>query len=239
MTLPPDFDPRESFSTRLRLGLYLITDASLIHDLTVPEAVEKAILGGLKLVQYREKNLSPSKCYEVAEMLRRLTRKAGAIFIVNDDVSLALAVDADGVHLGQEDLPIQEARKILGHRKLIGVSTHSVQEALAAEQAGADYIGLGPIYSTTTKQTRPPLGCGVIRRAIEEVKIPVFAIGGINRTNLREVLMAGATGVAIVSVILNDPDITQASRDLLELVASVKRPNHAEPTAKASRLHQK
>jgi len=229
MTLPPDFDPHVSFSTLSRPSLYLITDASLIRDLTVPEAVEKAILGGLKFVQYREKNLSPSKSYEVAEILRLLTRKAGAIFIVNDDVSLALAVEADGVHLGQEDLPIQEARKILGHRKLIGISTHSVQEALAAEQAGADYIGLGPIYSTTTKQARSPLGCGVIRQATEKVKIPVFAIGGINRTNLREALMAGAAGVAVVSAILTIADITQATRDFLETIASVKKVWPSEP----------
>jgi len=223
MTLPQDFDPNESFSTLSRPSLYLITDASLIRDLTVPEAVEKAILGGLKFVQYREKNLSPSKSYEVGEMLRLLTRKAGAIFIVNDDVSLALAVEADGVHLGQEDLPMQEARKILGHRKLIGISTHSVQEAMAAEQAGADYIGLGPIYSTTTKQTRSPLGCVVIRQVTEKVKIPVFAIGGINRTNLREALMAGAAGISIVSAILTTPDITQATRDFLETIASIKK----------------
>lgn len=234
MTPPPDFDPHESFSTLSRPSLYLIADASLIHDLTVPEAVEKAILGGLKFVQYREKNLSPSKSYEVAETLRRLTRKAGAIFIVNDDVSLTLAVEADGVHLGQEDLPIQEARKILGHLKLIGISTHSVQEALAAEQAGADYIGLGPIYSTMTKQTRSSIGCGVIRQVTEKVKIPVFAIGGINRANLREALMAGATGVAVVSAILTVPDITQATRDFIETIASVKSARRSGPNVKYS-----
>ncbi len=229
MTPPAASDPRESLSTASRSGLYLITDTSIIRGLPLQEAVQKAILGGLKFLQYREKNLPASISYEMAKEQRRLTQDAGVTFIVNDDVSLALAVKADGVHLGQEDLPIQEARKILGHRGLIGISTHSVQEALAAEKDGADYIGLGPIYPTTTKQTRPPLGCGVIREVKEKVRIPIFAIGGINQINLKEVLEAGATGVAVISAILTSPDITQVTRAFLETIASVKTAHRSGP----------
>jgi thiamine-phosphate pyrophosphorylase len=235
MTPQAASSPHELFSIATWSGLYLVTDASIIHGLSVLEAVEKAILGGLKFVQYREKNLSPSMSCEIAEVLRHLTRKAGATFIVNDDVSLALAVEADGVHLGQEDLPIREARKVLGHQRLIGVSTHSVQEASAAEKAGADYVGLGPIYPSTTKQTRSPLGCGVMHQVAEMVKIPFFAIGGINRANLREVLMAGATGAAVISAILTSPDITQATRDFLQTIASIKGSRLSEPAGKINR----
>lgn len=229
MTPPTASDPGESLSIVSKSGLYLITDTSVIRGLPLQEAVQKAILGGLKFLQYREKNLPPSISYETATALRRLTQDAGVTFIVNDDVSLALAVKADGVHLGQEDLPILEARKILGDQSLIGISTHSVQEALAAETSGADYIGLGPIYPTMTKQTRPPLGCGVIHEVIEKVRIPIFAIGGINLTNLKEVLEAGTTGVAVISAILTSPDITQASRTFLQTIASVKMAHRSGP----------
>jgi thiamine-phosphate pyrophosphorylase len=222
MNPPAASDPRESLSTASRSGLYLITNTSIIRGLPLQETVQKAILGGLKFLQYREKNLSPLISYEMATALRRIAQDAGVSFIVNDDVSLALAVKADGVHLGQEDLPIREARKILGNESLIGISTHSVQEALAAEKDGADYIGLGPIYPSTTKQTRPPLGCGIIREVKEKVRIPIFAIGGINLINLKEVLEAGATGVAVISAILTSSDITQTTREFLETIASVK-----------------
>lgn len=229
MTPPAASDPRESFSIVSGSGLCLITDTSIIRGLSLQETVQKAILGGLKFLQYRAKNLPPSISYETAKGLRRLTQDAGVTFIVNDDVSLALAVQADGVHLGQEDLPIREARRILGDQSLIGVSTHSVQEALAAEKEGADYIGLGPIYPTMTKQTRPPLGCGVIREVTGKVRIPIFAIGGINLTNLKEVLEAGPTGVAVISAILTSSDITQATRTFLQTIASVKSARRSGP----------
>jgi len=232
MIPPATSDPRESLSIAIRSGFYLITDTSIIHGLSLQEAVQKAILGGLKCLQYREKNLHPSISYETATALRRLTQDAGVTFIVNDDVSLALAVKADGVHLGQEDLPIREARKILGDQSLIGISTHSVQEALTAEKEGADYIGLGPIYPTTTKQTRPPLGCRVIREVAEKVRIPIFAIGGINLKNLKEVLEAGSTGVAVISAILTSPDIAQATRTFLETIASVKTAHRSGSSGK-------
>ena len=228
MTPPAASDPRGSLLTASRSGLYLITDTSIIRGLSLQEAVQKAILGGLKFLQYREKDLSPSVSYDIAKEQRRLTQDAGVTFVVNDNVSLALAVKADGVHLGQEDLPIREARKILGNQKLIGISTHSVQEAVTAEKDGADYIGLGPIYPTTTKRTRPPLGCGIISEVKEKVRIPIFAIGGINLDNLKEVMEAGATGVAAISAILASPDITQTTRIFLETIASVKMPHRSE-----------
>ena len=223
MSPPAASKLRQSFSSASRSGLYLIADTSILRGCSLPEAAQKAILGGARLVQYRAQNIAASASYETADEVRRLTQKSGVIFMINDDVSLALAVKADGVHLGQEDLPIREARKILGHERLIGISTHSVEEALAAEEGGADYIGLGPIYVTTTKQTRPPLGCGVIREVAEKVRIPIFAIGGINLKNLKEVLEAGATGVAVISAILASPDITRATRTFLKAISLIKK----------------
>jgi thiamine-phosphate pyrophosphorylase len=228
MTPPAASDFRESLLAATKSGLCLITDSSIIRGLSLQEAVQKAILGGLKFLQYREKDLPPSVSYEMAKEHRRLAQNAGVTFLVNDDVSLALAVKADGVHLGQEDLPLREARKILGNQKLIGISTHSVQEAVDAERDGADYIGLGPIYSTTTKRTRSPLGCGIITKVKEKVRIPVFAIGGINLDNFKEVLEAGATGIAVISAVLTSPDITQATRTFLETIASMKKTHRSE-----------
>ena len=222
MIPPAASDPHEPLLNAAKSGLCLITDTSIIHALPLQEAVQKAILGGIKFLQYREKNLPASVSYKTAKELRRLTKDAGVTFIVNDDVSMALAVEADGVHLGQEDLPLREARKVLGDRSLIGISNHSVQEALDAEKGGADYIGLGPIYSTATKKTRPPIGCDIIREVSSKVRIPIFAIGGINLENLKEVLQAGATGVAVVSAILTSPDIEKTTRNFLETIASMK-----------------
>jgi thiamine-phosphate pyrophosphorylase len=222
MIPPAASDPSESLSTVSRSGLCLITDSSIIHGLSLKEAVQKAILGGIKFLQYREKNLSPSDSYEIANALRRLTKEAGVTFVINDDVSLALSVDADGVHLGQDDLPLREARKVMGNRSLIGISTHSVQEALAAEKDGADYIGLGPIFSTATKKTRLPLGSDVIREVKSKVRIPIFAVGGISLENIEEVLEAGAAGVAVVSAILTSPDIEHTTRAFLNTISAKK-----------------
>jgi thiamine-phosphate pyrophosphorylase len=222
MTPPAASDPHESLLNATKSGLCLITDTSIVHGLSLQETVQKAIQGGIKFLQYREKNLPASVSYQTAKELRRLTKEAGVTFIVNDDVSMALAVEADGVHLGQEDLPLREARKVLGDRCLIGISTHSLQEALDAEKGGANYIGLGPIYSTTTKKTRPPLGCDIIREVRSKVRIPIFAIGGINLKNLKKVLEAGATGVAVISAVLTSPDIEQTTRIFLQTILSVR-----------------
>jgi thiamine-phosphate pyrophosphorylase len=161
------------------------------------------ILGaGVKWIQYRGKSKPRREIYNEAKLLRKLTTEFKAAFIVNDHADIVLAVNADGVHLGQEDLPLKEARKILGKKKIIGISTHSIEQAIDAEAGGADYIGFGPVFPTGTKDAGEPRGINMLREVKSRVSIPVVAIGGINIENLESVLDAGANAVAVASAIL-------------------------------------
>lgn len=145
-------------------------------------------------------------------------RRSGAAFIVNDHPDIAMAVDADGVHLGQDDLPVEVARKLMGGSRIIGVSTHSVEQARAAQSAGADYIGFGPIFMTRTKDAGPRQGIEGLRQVRKAVTLPVIAIGGINSGNLDEVLRAGADGVAVISAILAAPDPYETARGMVDRI---------------------
>jgi thiamine-phosphate pyrophosphorylase len=145
-------------------------------------------------------------------------RRSNAAFIVNDHPDIAMAVDADGVHLGQDDLPIEEARKLMGGRRIIGISTHSVEQASAAQSAGADYVGFGPVFTTKTKDAGPRQGIEGLRQVRKAVTLPVIAIGGINVGNLDEVLRAGADGVAVISAILTAPDMHEAARGMMDRI---------------------
>jgi thiamine-phosphate pyrophosphorylase len=175
----------------------------------------QALDAGIALFQYRNKQGSRREIYEEARRLSALMRGAGALFIVNDHADIALAVDAHGVHLGQDDLPIEEARKLLGQGRIIGISTHSLDQARAAASAGADYIGFGPIYRTTTKDAGPLQGLEWLRQVRNEVTIPIIAIGGINRDNAGEVLAAGADGIAVISAVLDAADPGAAAKALV------------------------
>jgi thiamine-phosphate diphosphorylase len=180
--------------------IYLLTDPLLFREKLLDEAIREALASGARLIQYRAKKLSPWKAYQEAMTVRRLTREYGATLIVNDSVDLALAVEADGVHLGQGDLPLETARRILGKERIIGVSTHGVEEASAAEAGGADYIGLGPIFHTQTKESATvPLGLEGIEKVRRAVNLPIYAIGGIRRADFRMALESGADGVAVIS----------------------------------------
>jgi len=203
-------------------GLYLVTDRRACGGRTLPDLVKAAIDGGLKLLQYREKELPKQETFEVARVLRELTRSAGVTFIINDSLDLALAVEPEGVHLGQEDLPLPLARKILGHRKIIGIS---VRDTLAAQQAvreGADYISVGPIFSSQTKQVFSPMGCGIIREIRKVSDLPLFGIGGIDPMNACEVIRAGADGVAVISSLHQSKDVTEATRAFVGLLRECK-----------------
>jgi thiamine-phosphate pyrophosphorylase len=169
-----------------------------------------AIAAGVRFFQYRSKRGPRKYIYETCVRLALLARAAGVLFIVNDHADIAAAVDADGAHLGQDDLPIEFARKMLGTKKLIGISTHNREQALAAEQAGADYVGFGPVFETSTKDAGTVQGCEALTLIRKTVSIPVIAIGGITHANVRDVLNAGADGVAIISAILSAPDMRQA-----------------------------
>jgi thiamine-phosphate pyrophosphorylase len=199
-------------------GLYLIADRRASGERSIPDLVKAAIEGGLRLVQYREKDLPKRDTFRVAQALRDLTRGAGVTLIINDDVDLALAVEADGVHLGQEDLPLPVARRILGSHKIIGISVRDIQSAKQAVEEGADYIAVGPIFRSATKQVHPPLGCGIIREIRKATDLPLFGIGGIDPGNAREVILAGADGIAVCASLHKVTDVTRATRELLEIL---------------------
>ena len=170
--------------------------------LTLKEIVTIVLSAGVRWIQYREKDKSRRDIYRGALMLRELTDKFRASLIVNDYADIAIAVNADGVHLGQDDLPLKEARKILGKEKIIGISTHSIEQAIEAEQGGASYIGFGPIFHTKTKDAGEPKGIEILREVKRHIKIPVIAIGGISAENLESVIDAGADAVAVSSAII-------------------------------------
>lgn len=194
---------------RLRSAhLYLVTSPTDNLFATV----ESALQGGLTLVQYRDKEADDSMRLQNAQKLRQLCREYKALFIVNDRVDLALAVDADGVHLGQEDMPFEWARQMLGQHKIIGRSTHSPEELSRAIAEGADYVGVGPVYETTTKAGRPAAGLEYVRYAAAHCSIPWYAIGGIDTQNIYEVLGAGAERVSVVRAIMQADQPTFATQ---------------------------
>lgn len=182
--------------------LYLITDRT-ISGLSHSEMARQAVNAGVRIIQLREKNMSGRDLYQEAVFLRNLTLRHRAILIINDYVDIALAVNADGIHLGQDDMPVKEARKMLGRNKIIGISTHSLKQALRARKAGADYIGFGPIFRTATKNTGVPKGINSLTEIKRHIKIPVVAVGGINIENVPDILKAGADTIAVASGMLS------------------------------------
>lgn len=203
--------------------LCVITDRKVSGGLSHPEIAELALRGGASIIQLRDKEASPRELLSEAFALAQLCRQYGATFIVNDRLDLALASGADGVHLGQDDLPAKAARRLL-QGKLLGISTHSLEQAVKAEEDGADYIGVGPIFPTATKETGyRPLSLEGLRRIREAVKVPILAIGGISFENAPSVIAAGADGVAVISAVVGAQDIAQAAHRLREIVRSAKK----------------
>lgn len=196
-------------------GLCLITDRK-VCGITCVEMTMIALKAGVRWIQYREKEKPRRGIYDEALRLRELTLEYDATLIVNDHADIALAVDADGVHLGQDDLPLREARKFMGE-KIIGISTHSLSEALDAVSGGADYIGFGPVFHTTTKDAGEGRGAEMLNEIKKHVSIPVIAIGGISMENLRGVLKTGADGVAVASAILKG-NISENVRSFMKII---------------------
>lgn len=197
--------------------LYLVTSPSE----QLFSVVEAALKGGLTLVQYRDKNTDDSVRLANARKLRQLCRDRDALFIINDRIDLAVAVDADGVHLGQQDLPIDIARQILGPGRIIGKSTTNPQEMESAIAQGADYIGVGPVYETPTKPGKAAAGFEYVRYAVQHSSVPWFAIGGIDTSNVGEVISAGVERVAVVRAIMQAENPTLVTRELLSVVQDV------------------
>ncbi len=197
------------------MSVYLVTDRRLVDDIV--RAVESALEGGVRLVQLREKDLSAKEILTLAKRLRAKTSESGAKLFINDRVDIALLSGADGVHLGQDSFSPVDARKILGEKMLIGVSAHSIKEAEAAEQEGADFITFGPVFHTPSKaRYGEPVGAGLLKEACNRLKIPVYAIGGVKRENMKEAVAAGAGGVAVISAILGIRDIRKSAEQLVK-----------------------
>jgi len=205
--------------------LCVITDRNLSNGLSEAETALLAYRGGADIVQLRMKDSDGKEMLEQAIKIRAVADDLEGIFIVNDRVDIALMSNADGVHLGQSDIPIEFARKVLGYEKIIGISAHSVKEAVEAERRGADYVGVGSIFTTSTKQdAKQAQGLDLILEIGKKVSIPVIAIGGIDKTNVQDVIRAGADGVAVVSAVVSQKDVAAAAQELKELIAKV-RPN--------------
>lgn len=203
------------------LRLYVLTDQAMEAGRGVPSLVAEAIKGGATAIQLRWKSGPLSEAMRIGQALRALCRDSGVLFIVNDRVDLALALGADGVHLGVDDLPVSAARKIAGDRMIIGYSPETIDDAIVAERSGADYLGVGPIFTTTTKADAGiAVGTGHLTAIVQSVSIPVVGIGGITAVNAREVIAAGAAGVAVISAVIGARDVYAAARELRTQVDS-------------------
>jgi thiamine-phosphate pyrophosphorylase len=211
-------------------SLYVITDARLSRGRTHLDVVRDAILGGATVVQYREKGATTRRMVEEARALLELCREAGVPLIINDRVDVALAVGADGVHLGVDDMPVGIARRLLGPDKLIGHSPETLEQVRASEADGADYLGVGSVFGTATKpDAGPPIGLVGLERVIAAVSIPVVGIGGITAQNAAQVIRAGAAGAAVISAVVAAEDVEAAARRLWERIEGARGDREASP----------
>ena len=197
------------------LLLYLCTDQGYLGERSFADIIEEAIDGGVTMLQIREKNACTREFFEIACVARNITKARRIPLVINDRLDVALAVDADGLHIGQSDLPLWAAKKIAGSKLFIGVSAGTVEDALAAEKDGADYLGIGAVFPTGSKDDAgSAIGLEGLARICAAVKIPVVAIGGIGLANAADVMKAGAAGIAVISAILAQKDIKAASETL-------------------------
>lgn len=199
-------------------SLYLVTDRDLLKGRELTKVIEEAIIGGVSLVQLREKDASSLEFYEVAKEVKKVTDKYNVPLIINDRIDIALAIDASGVHLGQSDIPCSIARKILPQGKIIGVSAHNLEEAEKALKDGADYLGCGAVFNTSTKKDVTTLSYEGLKEITDNIDIPVVAIGGINENNIITLKGSGINGVAVVSSIIGKENVKGAAEKLKELV---------------------
>lgn len=201
-----------------QIDLYPVTNQGLSNGRTNLEVLDGLIAGGARIVQLREKHLSKKDFYSLAQTVREKTTKAGMLLIINDHLDIALACGADGVHLGQDDLPLAAARK-LAPDLILGTSTHNLEEAIKDQDQGANYINIGPIFSTQTKEvSMDPLGPETIEKIAPKLKIPFTVMGGINSSNIDQVLLAGARRIAVVSAVTQASNIEQAVRELRRII---------------------
>ena len=203
------------------LFVYAVTDRTWLNGQTLYEQVEQALKGGATFVQLREKKLDTQKFQQEALEIKELCRKYGVPFVINDNVEIALAIDADGVHVGQSDMEAGDVRVKLGPDKIIGVSAHTVEEALSAQERGADYLGVGAVFNTSSKDDAESVCFETLRAICDAVDIPVVAIGGISTDNLQQLKGSGICGVAVISAIFAQEDIEEATKRLCALTKEV------------------
>ncbi len=199
------------------LRLYAVTDRSWLGNGTLSDAVEAALRGGATMVQLREKSLTQADFLQEAKTLAALCARFQIPFLINDNLEIALACNADGVHVGQDDMDPQKARALLGPGKILGVSAHTVDQALAAEKTGADYLGVGAVFSTATKQDAASVPLETVREICQAVSIPVVAIGGISADNILSLQNSGVVGAAVVSALFAAENIFSAAQNLSRL----------------------
>lgn len=213
----------DKHDTGCMFDLYVVTDRRLSHGVSEAEVARLAYAGGADAVQLRMKTEDGREMLEQAKAVKELADEYAKYFIVNDRVDVAVLSDADGVHLGQSDIPVHEARKLLGDDKIIGVSVHNIQEAITAMNDGADYLGVGSVFPTSTKPDSAPCGLDAIFSIKNAVDLPIVAIGGINRGNIQDVIRAGADAAAVVSAVVEQRDIEGAARELRDLILKARR----------------
>ena len=201
--------------------LYAVTDRSWLGDKTLAMQVEEALQGGATFVQLREKHLDKEAFQKEAVAIQKLCRKYCVPFVINDNVEIAMEIGADGVHVGQSDMEAGSVREKLGPDKIIGVSAATVEQALQAEKRGADYLGVGAVFSTSTKEDAKPLDHKVLKEICEAVNIPVVAIGGISQDNVLELKGSGISGIAVVSAIFAQKNIKEAANRLKQSAAQI------------------
>lgn len=211
-----------AFTPEVDPTLYVILDRTAARGRDLGEILDGVIAGGCRMVQLREKEWPSGRLWPLAERLRARCRAAGITFVVNDRVDLALALEADGVHLGQDDLPPERARPLLRPGMLLGLSTHSAAQALAAQAAGADYVAVGAMFPTQTKPDFELVGPALIRALRPQIRVPLVGIGGITHANVAEVIRAGADGVAVISAVCGAPEPEAATRRFLELIRAAR-----------------
>ena len=207
---------------KLDCSLYLVTDRKAVGDKDFYKSVEEALEGGVSIIQLREKNISTLEFYKVAMDVKVIVNKYNVPLIINDRIDIAQAIDADGVHLGQEDLPLGLARKILGPDKIIGISARTIEDAKRAEKEGADYLGVGAMFTTNTKDNTVRITVDRLKEIKSSVNIPLVAIGGINQSNINELKDGKMDGVAVVSAILSHAKPREAAENLLKSIREFK-----------------
>jgi len=205
------------------MTLYAVTDRTWVKDTTLMDQVKEALEGGITFLQLREKHLSKEEFIKEAREMKELSKEYKVLFVINDNIEVALAVDADGVHIGQDDMSVEEARKLLGEDKIIGVSAHNVEEAIKAQKGGADYLGVGAVCATSTKKDANVVSKEEIKKICHTVEIPVVAIGGIKKENIKTLEGTDVDGVAVVSAIFAAKDIKKDTKQLRSLVEEMKQ----------------